>query len=263
METEGIKTRLDDLYRRYNRRRYVHPDPLEFLYRYDDPGDREIAGLVASSLAYGRVMQILKSVESVLEKMAPGPSEFLARATRGSLEKTFAGFTHRFARGEHLAAMLWEAKRIVETFGSLNRCLLSGISPGDGDVIPAMTFLCGELTAGKRSPGHLIPLPGKGSACKRMHLFFRWMVRSDRVDPGGWEGISPSMLVIPLDTHMHRIGIGLGLTGRKSADMRTALEITGGFSKIVPEDPTRYDFSLTRLGIREELEIDDFLEDRQ
>ena len=122
----------------------------------------------------------------------------------------------------------------------------------DKNIIPALNQFCRKLTS-YGNPAHLIPLPGRGSACKRINLFMRWMVRRDAVDPGGWEGISPPMLTIPLDVHMHRTGRILQLTSRKQANMRTALEITDGFSKWVPEDPVRYDFSLTRLGIRKDM----------
>jgi uncharacterized protein (TIGR02757 family) len=99
----------------------------------------------------------------------------------------------------------------------------------------------------------------RGSACKRLHLFLRWMARKDEVDPGVWSGLDPARLMIPLDTHMFRIARTLELTRRKQADMRAALEITEAFRTICPEDPARYDFSLTRLGIREGVDIGDFL----
>ena len=105
-----LKRALDDLYARYNRREFVHPDPLEFLYAYDDPKDREIAGLVASSLAYGQVNQILKSASFVLERM-PSPSRFLEKTSAKSLGNKFANFKYRFTTGEELAAMLIAAKR--------------------------------------------------------------------------------------------------------------------------------------------------------
>ena len=103
----------------------------------------------------------------------------------------------------------------------------------------------------------LLPSPESGSACKRLNLFLRWMVRSDAVDPGGWSGVSPAMLIVPLDTHMHRIAAKLGLTKRRAADFRAAREVTGAFRTIAPEDPVKYDFALTRLGIlRSETEED-------
>jgi uncharacterized protein (TIGR02757 family) len=87
----------------------------------------------------------------------------------------------------------------------------------------------------------------------------RWMVRKDRVDPGGWSGIPAAKLLIPLDTHMHKIATGLGATKRKAADMRTVVEITEAFGRLAPEDPVRYDFALTRLGIRSEMDVGAFL----
>ena len=100
----------------------------------------------------------------------------------------------------------------------------------------------------------LLPFPEKGSACKRLNLFLRWMVRKDRVDPGGWDGVPASKLIVPLDTHMYGITRGLGFTERKSADLRTAIEATAAFRKIAPRDPVRYDFALTRPGIRRDPE---------
>ncbi|MBW2598179.1 MAG: TIGR02757 family protein [Deltaproteobacteria bacterium] len=218
MTPEMLKKRM------YNRRDYVHPDPLEFLYLYKEIRDREIVGLIASSLAYGRVKQILK-------------------------------FTHRFATGDHLAGLLWGIKNVIARFGSLNECFCHGLSPDDDTVIPAIIFFTGQLITGKSEPGHLVALPEKGSACKRMNLFLRWMVRKDRVDPGGWKNVPLSKLVIPLDTHMHKISLKLGLTAKKQANMNTALEITSCFKQLVPDDPVKYDFVLTRLGIRDDMDI--------
>ncbi len=260
MTSEKLKKKLDNLYNQYNRRGYVHPDPLEFLYSYKEIGDREIAGLIASSLAYGRVAQILKSVGYVLDIMNPSPYLFLKNSTYTSINRAFTGFAHRFASQDHLAALLVGIKNVVAGFGSLHECFLAGFSEDDENIIPAMTFFSTQLAAGRNKPGHLVALPEKGSACKRMNLFLRWMVRKDRVDPGGWAGIPLSRLIIPIDTHMHRIGLALNLTKRKQANMHTAFEITSGFKKIVPEDPVKYDFALTRFGIRNDMDIDDFID---
>jgi len=256
MTPEKLKKKLDNLYNKYNRRRYVHPDPLEFLYSYKKIKDREIAGLIASSLSYGRVAQILKSVSLVLDKMNPSPYLFLNNSTYESIYRAFVGFKHRFAGSGELAALLWGIKNVIDRFGSLHKCFSGGLSKDDDTIIRAMTFFSTQLTSGENKPGHLVAMPEKGSACKRMNLFLRWMVRKDRVDPGGWGGVPLSKLIIPLDTHMHRISIALNLTKRKQANMHTALEITSGFKKIVPEDPVKYDFALTRLGIRDDLDID-------
>ncbi len=247
-----IKGYLDNLYNKYNRRSFVHPDPLEFLYRYDDFPDREIVGFIASSLAYGRVAQILKSVSSVLDRMSPSPFRFLAVASGKTITKTFSGFRHRFTSDEELSEMLFGIKCVIKKYGSLYRCFKSLSHNGDKTVLPVLSSFMEELC----NKGHssLLPSPSKGSACKRLNLFLRWMVRKDAVDPGEWTGLSPDRLIVPLDTHMHRICRELGFTKRRQADMKTALEITRSFRNIIPDDPVRYDFALTRLGIRADID---------
>ncbi len=256
MPQKNIKCKLENLYQRYNQPNYIHPDPLEFLYLYKDIKDREVVGLIASSLAYGRVKQILKSVSCVLDRMTPSPYVFLKESTHSSMCKIFKGFKHRFANGDHLAALLCGIKNVIEQYGSLNECFAREISDDDRSVIPALNVFATALTTGNCKPGHLIAAPEKGSACKRMNLFLRWMVRKDRVDPGGWHGVSASKLIIPLDTHMHKISLKLGFTTKQQANMRTALEITNGFRQIVPDDPVKFDFVLTRFGIRDDMNID-------
>jgi uncharacterized protein (TIGR02757 family) len=257
----GTKELLEELYRKYNRREYVHPDPLEFLYDYESVEDREIAGLLASALAYGRVAQILRSVGAVLGELGPSPAAFVAGSSARYLSGMFPGFKHRFTAGEEMGALLVGVKRALEDHGSLNSCFLRGMSRTDQSVVPALCRFTAELSAGAPlSCGFLLPDPEKGSACKRLNLFLRWMVRRDRVDPGGWKGVPRSRLVVPLDTHMYKAGRALGFTARRSPDLRAAWEITLGFARIVPEDPVRYDFSLTRLGIRDEASLDELLE---
>jgi len=251
---------LEELYRRYNHREFVHPDPLEFLYDYPEVADREIVGLIASSLAYGRVAQLLKSVATVLEVVGPGPAEFLASETGGTLEEAFAGFKHRFTTGSQIAGLLLGARRAIEKHGSLNACFLSGYDASEETVVAAMHRFATEVTGLAGCPcDFLLPSTAGGSACKRLNLYLRWMVRSDEVDPGGWTGVSPASLIVPLDTHMFKTGRALGFTARKSADIKAALEVTAGFRGIVPADPVRYDFSLTRLGIRSESSLEEFI----
>ncbi len=254
MPARAVKHWLDDVYALYHRRELVHPDPLEFLYDYADPRDREIVALIASSLAYGRVAQILRSVSVVLDRMGPAPSRFVARSSHGSLRGALADFRHRFTTGDDLAAMLFRAGQAVKKYGSLGECFLAGFNRHDDTEVSALSRFAHELSPADRA-GHfsLLPSPARGSACKRLNLFLRWMVRQDDVDPGGWQGIPACCLIVPLDTHLHRICRALKLTRRKQADLRTAVEITGAFRTIAPDDPVRYDFSLTRLGIREDL----------
>ncbi len=246
------KDQLEGLYHHFNRRGFVHPDPLQFLYDYPQLGDREIVAFVASSLAYGRVAQILTSVSSVLERMAPSPVGFLTQAPVPKIRRAFSGFKHRFTDGNKLSAMLIGLKGLVKRHGSLHACFRAYHEDGSDTVLPALSAFVRELTASADDPlHHLVPSPEKGSACKRLNLFLRWMVRTDDVDPGGWDTVQASKLVVPIDTHMHKIGRIFGMTTRKQANMKTAREITDAFRTITPEDPARYDFSLTRLGILE------------
>ncbi len=248
-----------ELYTCYNRREFVHPDPLEFLYDYNHVRDREIAALVAACLAYGNVWQILKSVSSVLEIM-DSPSRFLKSSSRASLLKAFEHFKYRFTTGRELATMLYGAKRVIESHGSLQSCFMKGIHDDHETVAPGLSAFVKELSAVfDAKPRSLLPSPDLGSACKRWNLFMRWMVRKDDVDPGGWDQVPTSKLIVPVDTHMHRFSLRLGITGRKQADLRTACEITDAFRKIAPDDPVRFDFALTRLGIRDDTDPEEFL----
>lgn len=245
-----LKQKFESLYRKYNHRRYVHPDPIEFLYEYERRNDREIVGFVASALAYGRVGHILTSVSRVLQVMGPSPRQYLLDTSWQGLRSELAGFKHRFATGDALAALLHGAAGVIEQHGSLYSAFLEGYRDTDENVLPALAgFVDLIRVAAPTNPGHLLPIPDRGSACKRLNLFLRWMIRQDRVDPGGWQEISKKKLIIPLDTHMHRLGRDLGFTARKQGNMITALEITNRFKELVPNDPVRYDFMLTRLGI--------------
>ena len=250
------KAALDQLYARYARAGRFAPDPIQFLHRYRGVRDREIVGLVASSLAYGRAEQISKSVERVLARM-PEPAEFVLATSEKRLMTIFADFKHRFTTGAQLAGMLTCVQRVLRRYGSLGECFASGLDPRHENVVPALEAFVDTLTGGRRS--YLLPSPSRGSACKRLNLYLRWMVREDAVDPGGWDRAPRSKLVVPLDTHMHRIGLALRATARKQANLKAALDITAAFRRIAPSDPVRYDFALTRLGILPEGDLDAFL----
>lgn len=270
MPARSLKTilpQLENLYSCYNKREFVSPDPLQFLYEYPDIRDREIAGMVASTLAYGGVKQILGSVAKALEPMSKSPYQFLMNQSLNDLKKIYRGFKHRFATGEDFALMLWGLKRMIAEYGSLENGFLLYYDGGDETVLRALSEFVGKLKGlagadeswNSHGYNHLLPRPEKGGASKRLNLYLRWMVRVDAVDPGGWERILPAKLIVPVDLHMHRIGLALGLTSRKQANLKTALEITAAFREIVPHDPVKYDFVLTRLGIRDDTDMEGFL----
>jgi uncharacterized protein (TIGR02757 family) len=239
---------LESLYARLNKRDYVHPDPLEFLYEYEDIADREIVAMIASSLAYGRVAQILKSVRNVLDRLDGSPAKFVCDASAEKMGRTFSGFKHRFNTGEDVAGMLAAIKKIRREHVSLGASFLAVTDKCDATVMPALGRFCAMVR--QAGPcGSLLPDPAGKSAMKRMNLMLRWLVRQDEVDVGGWPAALRDRLVVPLDTHMHKIALALGATARKQADARTAQEITAAFARVVPDDPVRYDFALTRMGI--------------
>lgn len=250
---------LEELYRSFNRRSYVHPDPLEMVYRFEHQVDREIAGLVAAGLAYGHVKQILKSAADVLHRMESRPAAFLQHTDRRALVSAFTGFRHRWTRGEEMAGLLLNVKRVLEEYGSLGACFAAGYRQDSDNVLPALQQFVHRLGGRTDFPNSLLPLPERGSACKRWLMYLRWFVRKDAVDPGGWDAVPAAKLVHPIDTHVQRVAASIGLTQRKQADLRTALEVTDAFRAYVPDDPVRYDFVLSRLGIRPDMDMSAFL----
>jgi uncharacterized protein (TIGR02757 family) len=244
---------LERLYRQWNHRDLVHPDPLEFVHAYGAAADREIVGLIAASLAYGRVQQIVASVATALEPLGASPAAFVAGSDERRLGRALGGFRHRFTCGDDLGALLAGAGRLIGRWGSLERAFQARMGPRDTSVVPALSLFAEDLREASGHPaGNILPTPARGSACKRLHLFLRWMVRRDEVDPGVWSGVSPALLIVPMDVHMHRIALSLGATARRQADLRAALETTEWFRRVSPSDPVRYDFGLTRLGMRGE-----------
>lgn len=248
----ATRDQLEALYAQYNRAEYVSPDPLETVYRYDSREDREIVGLIAAGLAYGRVAQILKSIDIVLKVMGESPRDFVTHVTRAQLCSYYAGFKHRWTTSEELVDFLEGIGAAVNRRGSLEQCFVAHHDP---DAPTTLDGLKGFITeVGPTSS--LLSDPSKTSACKRLHLYMRWMVRNDEVDPGCWKAVAPSQLIVPLDTHLFAIGKAFGFTKRKQPNLSAALDLTESFRAMTPEDPLRYDFVLTRFGIRSELDRD-------
>ncbi len=261
---------LDRLYIKYTRKEYAHPDPVEFLFGYDNPEDVEIVGLIASSFAYGRVSQILKSVSAVLDILGKRPLRFLLDTTVEKIAESFSGFKYRFTTGEEIVSLLRALKSVYERYDGMFSFFMDINSPITetsvnvklkDTIYPYLVSFVSRLKKlGGMGESSLIPEPGRMSACKRLNLFFRWMVRKDEIDFGLWDEFPQSKLLVPLDTHMHKIGKNLGFTARSSSSIITAWEITEGFKTINPDDPVKYDFALTRPGILNEEGLRRYLE---
>ena len=242
--------RLDRLVATMDQAARREADPVGFVHRYRDPADQEVVGLVAAGLAFGNVVAVRRSVQRVLDTLGPSPARAVEGRSFAQLRRPLEGFVHRVWKGAHVAAMLANAGALRRAHGSLGERLAAHVEAASG-LREGLARLADELRGpnADRALRHLVPDPRAGSACKRLLLYLRWMVRpADGVDLGLWP-LDPSCLLIPLDTHIHRIGTNLGLTDRKDASWRTAEEITAALRAIDPDDPVRYDFALCHLGV--------------
>ncbi|MHC4679261.1 MAG: TIGR02757 family protein [Planctomycetota bacterium] len=254
-----VKRVLERLYEKYNRRHLIKPDPLQFVYRYSDRADMEIAGLLAAVLAYGRVRQIEKSLNRLFEHMGKNPFEFVRNFDERKRAQ-LRDFKHRFTAGDDISDLLELLRDVLDRFGSLETYFLRGYRPGDRNVIAGLSNFCDSLCEmyairhmGRVGRGlkYLLASPARNSACKRLNLFLRWMVRHDDVDAGLWKSIDEAKLIVPVDIHMSRLCRILGLYRRKTVSLPAAIEITESFARIEPADPVKYDFALSRIGIVE------------
>jgi len=248
---------LESLYKKNNRRDSIKPDPLQFVYKYSDPADMEIAGFLAAALAYGRVQQIEKSLTRLFQRMGESPAQFVRNFDRQKRAR-LADFKHRFTAGDDISDLLTLLKTILNHFGDIQTFFLQGYDPDDTNIIPALSKFCDSLLAmyagnhkGRvtTSLAYLLTRPAAGSACKRLNLFLRWMVRRDEVDAGLWKSVDKAKLIVPVDVHMARLCKILRLYDRKTVSLAAAVEITRGFAQIEPADPVKYDFALSRIGI--------------
>ncbi len=193
---------------------------------------------------------ILKSTQKILDSLTNSPSTFLSDCDYSTLSDEFGNFKHRFTDGREIVSYLSALSSFQQEYKFIGNFFYKKMEKFP--YIEVLNEFVKEILKRMNvQKTHLLPLPEKGSACKRLHLFMRWMVRKDLVDPGGWNEIPTSGLIVPVDVHMYRIGIKLGFTNRKSADSKTAIEITKGFKKLQPADPVKYDFALTRYGIQQ------------
>jgi uncharacterized protein (TIGR02757 family) len=255
----SLKAALDRLYDHFHSPDAA-VDPVQIVRRYDDPADREVVAFVAAGLAFGRVAGLMASIEAVLAVMGRRPAGFVRRFDVRRDGPALAPLVHRWIRGADLAGLVLVLQDMHRRFGSIEACFAAGYDPSARDIEPALerfsTHACGvDVSAAYGRPvarpgvHYFFPRPSGGSACKRLNLFLRWMVRTDRVDPGGWTRIPASHLVVPLDTHVVRVGRCLRLTRYRAPGWRMAVDITATLRLLDPADPVKYDFALCHLGM--------------
>lgn len=272
---KNLKTTLNRLYKTFDIS-YLESDPLWFVHDAK-VRDREVVALLSASLAYGRVVQIKKSISSVLERTDNDPLNFILNTTAKQKLKAMKGIKHRFNDEKDIACLLHFMRQMIDststntTRGSIGKFYKVGYNKSDTTIEPSLISFCqrvldldhssiyGKTKALPKKAGvrYFFPSPKDGSACKRLNLFMRWMVRRDdslkeSIDFGLWKFISPSQLVIPIDTHIGRISRNIGLLTRNANDWKSALEVTNHLKKLDPNDPVRYDFAICRLGILDE-----------
>lgn len=238
----------------------VHGDPVELPHRYRNAQDVEVAALLSAALAYGRVELFKPRLTALLDRLGPSPAQVARDSDPDGLLERVGGFSYRMTDARDVACLLYGAGALLREHGSLGAAFakqyrttgsVRGALGGFVDALCAPDF---TPITGKRGPTrrlkHLLPHPDRGSACKRLNLFLRWMVRGpDGVDFGLWREIPRAELVVPLDTHVHRIGRFIGLTRRTDLSWRTAEDVTLRLRQLDPDDPVRYDFALSHLGI--------------
>ncbi len=257
-DNSQLREILETLYKKYNRFELISSDPLQFVYEFQSASDREAAGFIAAVFAYGRVEQIEKNLRIIFQITGKSPADFVRNFSAKQAEK-FADFKYRFNTADDIVNLLTVLKKILAEHQTIEGFFVSGFKDTDENILPALqnfsssvlqTAQSLNLTAG-RGFGHFVPSPAGGSACKRLNLFLRWMVRKDDVDSGLWASIDKSKLIVPVDVHINRLCGMLGFHNSKTVSLKTAVQITEQFKKICPDDPAKYDFALSRIGIVE------------
>ena len=236
-------------------------DPVEIPHRYADPRDVEVSALICASLAYGRVDLFKPKLEELHRHMGASPAAFVRGLTVRDAAAWLRPFVYRFNVGTDIAALLMGIGAALRGHGSLEALFVERLEAAGGSVEKALGGFTRAIRGGapmaelrkamgkERGLHHLLPAVG-GGAAKRLNLYLRWMVRGpDAVDFGIWKRVSPAALVIPLDTHIHRMARHLGFTRRKTAGWKTAEEITAALRRLDPADPVKFDFALCHFGM--------------
>jgi len=252
---QGIKDFLDEKVGLYNRPNFIELDPISIPHRFGKKQDIEIAGFFAAILAWGQRKTILNKCNELLACMDNSPHDFMVNHTEGDL-KAILGFKHRTFNEVDALYFIHFLSWFYRHQDSLEKAFLIGntgaIDSMESMLIQFQRHFFSLEDAPSRTKKH-ISSPATRSACKRINMYLRWMVRQDEqgVDFGIWKQISPAQLICPCDLHVDRVGRKLGLITRKQTDWGTAVELTQVLRSFDPLDPVKYDFALFGLGVEE------------
>ena len=254
-----LASALDRLYHDYNREDSA-ADPVQLVRPFVRPEDREVAGFCAAALAFGRVASVLASISTLFRIMGDRPADYVRAFDPSAPHPELRAMVHRWTRGVDLAALLWILRQMLEQSGSVERFFAEGLDGGDVDIGPALDRFSRRALAldMRRVYGrvpkragvcYFFPRPSAGSACKRLNLYLRWMVRTDEVDLGVWRAVRPGQLIVPLDTHVIRLAQCLRLTRYVSPGWKMAADVTAHLRQLDPLDPVKFDFSICHVGM--------------
>ena len=245
---------LDRLYHLYTHRDFSKDPQYTFSSELPQP-DLETAAFIASIFAFGKVEAMNEVLRAVYSRMDGRPFEYLIRSSTTRIRKDFSDLYYRFYTVDDIQVFFTTLSLLLRKHGGLRNLFLKKGTEEERDTFPMIQRVSCSFheafreSTGTVSHGHrfMFPLPQKGSACKRMHLFLRWMVRKDKIDFGIWHEAGASKLILPLDTHTIKASHLIGLTEKKTANRLMALEVTDGLRTINPDDPVKYDFVLCHL----------------
>lgn len=254
MNREELKSFLEAKVEKYNQPGFIPNDPVCIPHEYVKKQDIEISGFIAAVFAWGQRKTIINKSHEFLALMGNTPHEFVLSCSENDL-KAFVNFKHRTFNSTDALYFLHFFKWFYQNHVSLEEAFVKGLGP-QATMESRLTQFFNTFFSlpdhPKRTYKH-IPNPTRKSACKRINMFLRWMVRMDEkgVDFGIWNTIEPRQLICPCDLHVDRVARKLGLIKRKQTDWQTALELTENLSKLDPVDPVKYDFALFGLGVEE------------
>jgi uncharacterized protein (TIGR02757 family) len=248
-----LKDFLDSKVEQFNRPDFIELDPISIPHQYKRKQDIEIAGLLTAVLAWGQRVTVINKSKELLSLMDNSPHDFLLHHKLADL-KPFEKFKHRTFNATDALYFVEALKVIYQKHATMEEAfLVSASEPHVGDGLINFHHLFFSLDDFPQRTKKHISTPERKSACKRINMYLRWMVRNDKkgVDFGLWKKISPSQLICPLDLHVERVARKLKLIKRKQVDWETALELTSNLKLLDPNDPVKYDFALFGLGIVE------------
>jgi uncharacterized protein (TIGR02757 family) len=231
---------------------FIKDDPLSIPHRFSLRQDQEIAGFFAAIFAWGNRTTIINKSLELLERMDNTPYAFCLDASPPELKRLLK-FRHRTFNEDDLLYFVEFFRNHYKTHPSLESAFTAGMQKHDLTVEQGLNHFKQyffRLPHLHRTQKH-IASPAQGSACKRINMFLRWMVRDDGIDLGLWKNISPAQLVCPLDLHVSRVAKKFGLIDRPNADWTSALQLTERLREFDPADPVKYDFALFALGVVE------------